>query len=91
MSDLAPDGPELFARQQYRTLLAVSQAIVSHRDLETLFQELGVRLHQVARFDFLSLVLHDAASNTMRLHVLETDESVPPDDDAGGAAHRPAA
>jgi formate hydrogenlyase transcriptional activator len=32
----------------------------------------------VARFDFLSLVLHDAASNTMRLHVLETAEPVPP-------------
>ena len=78
MSDLAPDGPELSARQQYRTLLAVSQAIVSHHDLETLFHELGVRLHQVARFDFLSLVLHEAASNTMRLHLLETGEPVPP-------------
>jgi formate hydrogenlyase transcriptional activator len=32
----------------------------------------------VARFDFLALVLHDAASNTMRLHVLETCEPVPP-------------
>jgi formate hydrogenlyase transcriptional activator len=78
MSDLAPDGPELSARLQYRTLLAVSQAIVSHRDLETLFHELGGRLHLVARFDFLSLVLHDDASNTMRLHVLETVEPVPP-------------
>jgi formate hydrogenlyase transcriptional activator len=78
MSDLAPDGPEHFARQQYRTLLAVSQAIVSHRDLGTLLHELGGRLRQVARFDFLSLVLHDAASNTMRLHVLETAEAVPP-------------
>jgi formate hydrogenlyase transcriptional activator len=77
MSDLAPDGSELSARQQYQTLLAVSQTIVSHRDLETLFHELGGRLHQVARFDFLSLVLHDAASNTMRLHVLETSEPVP--------------
>jgi formate hydrogenlyase transcriptional activator len=78
MGDLAPDSPELSARQQCRTLLAVSQAIVSHRDLETLFQELADSLHQVARFDFLSLVLHDAASNTMRLHVLETVEPVPP-------------
>jgi formate hydrogenlyase transcriptional activator len=32
----------------------------------------------VARFDFLSLVLHDGASDTMRLHVLETVELVPP-------------
>ena len=78
VSDLAPDGPELFARQQYRALLAVSQAIVSHHGLETLLHELGGRLRQVARFDFLSLVLHDAATNTMRLHVLETAEPAPP-------------
>src|SRR6476619_4528524 len=78
MSDLAPDGPELAARQQYRTLLAVSQAIVSHHDLETLFHELGGRLHQVVRFDYLALVLHEAAPNAMRLHVLEAVEPVPP-------------
>jgi formate hydrogenlyase transcriptional activator len=78
MSDLAPDGPELSVPRQYRTLLAVSQAIVSQRELPALFRELADRLHQVARFDFLSLVLHEAASNTMRLHVLETAEAVPP-------------
>jgi formate hydrogenlyase transcriptional activator len=27
-------------------------------------------------FDFVALVLHDAKSNTMRLHVLETDETI---------------
>jgi formate hydrogenlyase transcriptional activator len=74
MSDFAPDGPELSARQQYRTLLAVSQAIVSHHDLETLFHELAGRLHQVVRFDHLALVLHEAATNTMRLHVLQASE-----------------
>jgi formate hydrogenlyase transcriptional activator len=78
MTDLAPGGPEFSVRQQYQTLLAVSQAIVSRRDLHALFHELADRLHQVARFDFLALVLHDAASNTMRLHVLETVEPVPP-------------
>jgi formate hydrogenlyase transcriptional activator len=78
MSDLVADGPESSVRQQYQTLLAVSQAIVSRRDLRALFHELADRLHPVARFDFLALVLHDAASNTMRLHVLETGEPVPP-------------
>jgi formate hydrogenlyase transcriptional activator len=78
MGDLEPDGPEHAARQQYPTLLAVSQAIVSQRELHALFHELADRLHQVASFDFLSLVLHEAASNTMRLHVLETVEAVPP-------------
>jgi formate hydrogenlyase transcriptional activator len=78
MSDLERDGPELSALQQYRALLAVSQAIVSQRDLRTLFHEIADRLHQVARFDYLSLVLHEAATDTMRLHVLETCEAVPP-------------
>ena len=59
---------------RYRALLAVSEAIVSHRDLSALFHELAGRLQQVVRFDYLALVLHEAASNTMRLHVLETPE-----------------
>src|SRR5262249_37022863 len=64
---------------RYRALLAVSQAIVAHRDLPALFYELASRLHQVVRFDFLSLVLREAATDTMRLHVLETCQPVPPD------------
>jgi formate hydrogenlyase transcriptional activator len=72
------DVPAPSADRQYRALLAVSEAIVSHRDLPTLFHELAGRLHQVVRFDYLALVLHEAASHTMRLHVLETDEPVPP-------------
>ena len=50
----------------------------AHRDLSSLFHDLAGRLHQVVRFDYLSLVLHEAATNTMRLHVLETSEPVPP-------------
>jgi formate hydrogenlyase transcriptional activator len=59
-------------------LLAVSEAIVSHRDLATLFPDLADRLRPLVAFDFLALVLHEAATNTMRLHVLETCEPVPP-------------
>jgi formate hydrogenlyase transcriptional activator len=72
------DGQATVAWEPYRALLAVSEAIVSHRDLSALFHELAGRLRPVARFDFLSLVLHEAATNTMRLHVLETAEPVPP-------------
>jgi formate hydrogenlyase transcriptional activator len=79
MTDLAPGGPGFSVRQQYRTLLTVSQAIVSQRDLYALFHELVDRLDQVARFDYLALVLHEAATNTMRLHLLETAEPVPPE------------
>src|SRR5246127_3044617 len=68
----------LSADRQHRALLAVSEAIVSHRDLSALFHELAGRLHQVVRFDYLALLLHDAASNTMRPHVLEASGPAPP-------------
>src|SRR2546425_13261259 len=68
----------LSADRQYRALLAVSEAIVSQRDLSTLFHELADRLHQVVQFDYLGLVLHEAASNTMRPHVLEASGPAPP-------------
>jgi len=68
----------LSADRQYRALLAVSEAIVSQRDLSTLFHELADRLHQVVRFDYLAVLVHEAATNTMRLHVLEALEPIPP-------------
>jgi hypothetical protein len=67
--------------EPYRALLAVSEAIVSHRDLSTLFQELAGRLHHVVRFDYLVLFLHEAASNTLCLHVVETSEPALYNDD----------
>src|SRR5882724_13426255 len=77
MINLERNGQALSACQRYGTLLAVSEAIVSHRDLATLFHDLAGRLHLVVRFDYLACVLHDATSNTMRLHVLETTEPIP--------------
>ena len=72
-----PDGAEsLSADRKYSTLLEVAEAIVSHRDSATLFHELAGRLHLVVRFDYLGCILHDATSNTMRLHVLETTEPI---------------
>ena len=61
---------------KYEALLAVSGAIVSHRDLSALFHELAGRLHQLVRFDYLGLALHEPTSNTMRPHVLEGTEPV---------------
>jgi formate hydrogenlyase transcriptional activator len=52
-------------------LLAVSEAIASHRDLPALFHELAGRLQQVVRFDHLALFLHKAEDNILRVHVLE--------------------
>src|SRR5438034_330435 len=72
------DGQPAAAGDRYRALLAVSEAIVAHRDLPALFHDLAGRLHQVARFDHLALVLHEAATSTMRMHVLETGAPNPP-------------
>ncbi|HEV3167938.1 MAG TPA: hypothetical protein VGZ22_28310, partial [Isosphaeraceae bacterium] len=61
---LHPQAPS--TDHKYQALLAVSEAIVSHRELSALFHELAGQLHHVVRFDYLALVLHEAASNTMR-------------------------
>ena len=77
MGDTSCSRQMLATDQQYRTLLAVAEAIVSHRDLGTLFHELAGRLHLVVRFDYLACTLHDATSNAMRPHILETTEPIP--------------
>lgn len=75
---------------RYQALLAVSAATVAHRDLCPLFHDLAGRLRQVVRFDYLTLVLHETATNTMRMHVLEPPEPtepaivLPPEDDPAG-------
>src|SRR5260370_12474494 len=62
---------------KYQALRAVSEAIVSHRDLPAVFHELAGRLHQVVRFDYLGLALHEATSNSLRIHLLEGPEPTP--------------
>ena len=71
------DGPATASGEPYRALLVVSEAIVSHRDLSALFHELAGRLHEVVRFDYLGLVLHEPTSHTMRLHILEIRQPTP--------------
>jgi formate hydrogenlyase transcriptional activator len=77
----------------HQSLLDVSQAILQHRDLAGLFRDLATRLPAIVPFDFLNLVLYDAASNTMRLHILQSvsgipahvpDLEYPPDDSPSG-------
>jgi formate hydrogenlyase transcriptional activator len=85
------DGQAAATGDRYRALLAVSEAIASHRDLCALFHDLAGRLRQVVRFDYLTLVMRDAATNTMRMLVLETPEPtepaivLPPDEDSAGS------
>jgi formate hydrogenlyase transcriptional activator len=86
------DGEATATGDRYRALLAVAQAIVAHRDLSALLRELARQLPRVVCFDALSLVLHEPATNSMRLHVLETSEPaspntvivLPPEDDPAG-------
>src|SRR6184192_3672074 len=53
-----------------RILLDVSHATASHRDLQSLLDELSGLLRRVARFDRLAIVLHDPERDVMRLHTI---------------------
>jgi len=59
----------------YVTLLEVSEAIASHRDLAALMHDLAPRLHGLVDFDGLALILHGAERKTMCLHVLEAADT----------------
>ena len=61
--------------RQYLTLLELTKAIATHRNLTDLFHDLAARLHQIFDFQMLSVLLHDAAKNVLRQHILETEES----------------
>jgi formate hydrogenlyase transcriptional activator len=74
-----PGGQVTATDDRYRALLAVSEAIVSYRDLPALLDQLAGRLQEVVYFDGLALTLHEAATNTMRRHVLATPKlDLPP-------------
>src|SRR5512143_1343659 len=66
------ENPTDHGRRQLEALLEVSEVISQQRDLPALFHDLAARLHSVVDFDFLTLILYDAARNSVRLHVLET-------------------
>ena len=50
------DGQATAVDNRYRPLVAVSEAIASHRDLSTLLHELAGRLRRVVRFDYFGLL-----------------------------------
>jgi formate hydrogenlyase transcriptional activator len=65
--------------EHYRALLDVSKKIAEHRDLAALFHDLAQTLHRLVPFDYLNLVLYDPVHNRVRLHVLESAQSLRPD------------
>ena len=58
--------------EQYLTLLELSKAIASHRDLTRLFHDLACRLQMLFKFRSLAVMFHDSSRNLMRCHFLET-------------------
>lgn len=58
--------------EQYCALLSVSEAIISNRDLGVLFHDLAERLSSIISFDYISVLLHDAERDVMRLHLWQT-------------------
>ena len=77
--DSQSSSPIEHSGRQLEALLDVSETIAQQRDLKGLFHELTLRLHTVLQFDFLGLVLHDPARNTMRIHILETHDAGHPE------------
>lgn len=60
--------------RKYLTLLELSKAIASHRDLSGLFHDLACRLQKLVDFTYLGVMLYDPKRNVMRFHLLETCE-----------------
>lgn len=58
--------------KKYLTLLELSKAIASHRDLSGLFHDLACRLQSLVDFSHLGMMLYDPERNVMRFHLLET-------------------
>ena len=65
-------------RKKYLTLLELSKAIASHRDLTGLFHDLACRLKNLVDFSHLGVLLYDQKHNVMRFHLLETCEPTEP-------------
>jgi formate hydrogenlyase transcriptional activator len=68
----APQIPAIDVQtQKYLTLLELSKAIASHRDLAELFRDLACRLRNLFNFRDLAVMLYDSKKNVMRSYVLE--------------------
>jgi formate hydrogenlyase transcriptional activator len=86
------DAPSVDERDRLRLLVEVSKSIASHPDLNELFRDLAQRLPRIVPFDYISLVLHDASKNVMRLHLVAVPDATeftagmefPVDDSPGG-------
>ena len=58
--------------KKYLTLLELSKAIASQRDLSGLFRDLACRLQRLVNFSHLGMMLYDPQRNVMKFHQLES-------------------
>src|SRR5262249_62389663 len=91
MTVTAPWVNTVDAVGRYDALLGVSKTLAGHKTIAELLEVLSNQLHAVVPFDYLALILHDAATDDLRLAVLEpSDAPVPPFRTMPVAAHGPA-
>jgi formate hydrogenlyase transcriptional activator len=60
----------------YEALFALAKSISGHSDLDGLCRGLAQSLQRVVGFEYLGLMLYDAAQNVMRLHALTTTQPI---------------
>jgi hypothetical protein len=89
MLETAMSALERDALARYQALLGISHVLAGHRSRAELFTVLSNQLHLVVPFDYLALLLHDAASDEMRLVILEPPGSPPTVQCAAGFGRRP--
>ncbi len=82
--------------RRYRALLAVSESVIACREVRDLIRQLSERLQEIVPSDYVALMLHDPATDTMTRHVLHTTRPLvvepsaptPPEDSPSGWAFR---
>lgn len=69
------------AIERYQALLAISEMIVSHRDLSTLIRELGERLESMIDFEVVTLILYDSQKRQMIRYLIHSYGQELPDEE----------
>ena len=75
MPSSVPNRPDA-THARYEALLEVAESIAAHRQLATLFADLGRCLAPLVSFDFICLTLLDERDRTVRLHILHSDREI---------------
>ncbi len=72
MTHSLEDGKTGGEATRYRTLLEITNAVISNLTRQALFQAIAQALRRVMPFDRIAIFLHDPAQDVLRLFVLES-------------------